>query len=127
MAGPPARPDAPPAVGAALAVCAPGRVPDLQHHVAQLDSLAVGERIDRELRPRIAAVRDHGPGGVRQLEVARQEVSLVLPCNVVIEATDTGTRVAAVDPHDLMDDPRFTALTDEAAQRLRAVINAVGR
>lgn len=54
-------------------------------------------------------------------------VSLVLPCNVVIEATDTGTRVAAVDPHDIMDDPRFTVLTDEAAQRLRAVINAVGR
>jgi uncharacterized protein (DUF302 family) len=54
-------------------------------------------------------------------------VSLVLPCNVVIEATDTGTRVAAVDPHDIMDNPRFTALTDDAARRLRAVINAVGR
>jgi len=53
--------------------------------------------------------------------------SLVLPCNVVIEATDTGTRVAAVDPHDIMDDPRFTVLTDDAAQRLRAVITAVGR
>jgi uncharacterized protein (DUF302 family) len=53
-------------------------------------------------------------------------VSLVLPCNVVIEATDRGTRVAAVDPHDLMDDPRFTPLTDVAARRLRAVIATVG-
>ena len=53
--------------------------------------------------------------------------SLVLPCNVVIEATDTGTKVAAVDPHDLMDDPRFTVLTDDAARRLRLVIDAVGR
>ena len=53
--------------------------------------------------------------------------SLVLPCNVVIEATDTGTKVAAVDPHDLMDDPRFTVLTDDAARRLRVVIDAVGR
>ena len=44
--------------------------------------------------------------------------------DVVIEATDTGTRVAAVDPHDIMDDPRFTVLTDDAAQRLRAVITA---
>jgi uncharacterized protein (DUF302 family) len=52
-------------------------------------------------------------------------VSLVLPCNVVVEATDTGTRVAAVEPHDLMDDPRFTALADEAAQRLRAAIATV--
>lgn len=48
--------------------------------------------------------------------------SLVLPCNVVIEATDSGTRVAAVDPHDLFDDPRFSALSDEAAERLRTVI-----
>lgn len=53
-------------------------------------------------------------------------VSLVLPCNVVIEATDAGTRVAAVDPHDLMDDPRFTTLANEAAQRLRAAIATVG-
>jgi uncharacterized protein (DUF302 family) len=53
-------------------------------------------------------------------------VALVLPCNVVVEATDTGTRVAAVEPHDLMDDPRFTALADEAAQRLRAAIATVG-
>jgi uncharacterized protein (DUF302 family) len=51
--------------------------------------------------------------------------SLVLPCNVVIEATDAGTRVAAVDPHDLMDDPRFGDLTDDAARRLRAVVSTV--
>jgi uncharacterized protein (DUF302 family) len=53
-------------------------------------------------------------------------VALVLPCNVVVEATGTGTRVAAVDPLDLMDDPRFTALADEATQRLRAAIASVG-
>ena len=53
-------------------------------------------------------------------------VALVLPCNVVVEATDNGARVAAVDPLDLMDDPRFTALADEAAQRLRAAIASVG-
>ena len=52
--------------------------------------------------------------------------SLVLPCNVVIEATEAGTRVAAVDPHDLMDDPRFERLTDDAARRLHAVIATLG-
>lgn len=52
-------------------------------------------------------------------------VSLVLPCNVVIEATDSGTRVAAVDPRDLMDDPRFGDLADDAARRLRAVVSTV--
>jgi uncharacterized protein (DUF302 family) len=52
-------------------------------------------------------------------------VSLLLPCNVVIEATDAGTRVAAVDPHDLMADPRFTDLADAAARRLRAAVERV--
>lgn len=52
-------------------------------------------------------------------------VSLLLPCNVVVEATDRGTRVAAVDPHDLMDDPKFQVLADDAAQRLRAAVDRV--
>lgn len=54
-------------------------------------------------------------------------VSLLLPCNVVVEERDGHTRVAAVDPHELMDDPRFAELADEAATKLNAAINAVGR
>ncbi len=53
-------------------------------------------------------------------------VSLLLPCNVVIEPTDGGTRVATVDPHDLMSDPRFAQLADDAAQRLQAAIDSLG-
>ena len=52
-------------------------------------------------------------------------VALLLPCNVVIEVTDAGTKVSAVDPHELMDDPRFAELADEAAARLRAAIDAI--
>lgn len=52
-------------------------------------------------------------------------VSLLLPCNVVVEATDRGTKVAAVDPHELMSDPRFARLADDAAHRLRAAIEHV--
>lgn len=52
-------------------------------------------------------------------------VSLLLPCNVVVEVTDAGTRVAAVDPHDLMDDPRFKSLADDAAERLRLAVEQV--
>jgi uncharacterized protein (DUF302 family) len=53
-------------------------------------------------------------------------VSLLLPCNVVVEAADGGAKVSAVDPHALMDDPRFGHLADEAASRLRAAIAAIG-
>jgi uncharacterized protein (DUF302 family) len=52
-------------------------------------------------------------------------VSLLLPCNVIIEPADGGTRVAAVDPRDLMSDPRFTELADDAAKRLQAAIDSL--
>jgi uncharacterized protein (DUF302 family) len=52
-------------------------------------------------------------------------VSLLLPCNVVIEAVDGATKVAAVDPHQIMDDPRFAELADDAAGRLRAALESV--
>ena len=47
-------------------------------------------------------------------------VALLLPCNVVLEADGNGTRVRIVDPRDLIDDPRFEALVDDAATRLQA-------
>ena len=52
-------------------------------------------------------------------------VSLLLPCNVVIEPAEGGTRIAAADPHDLMSDPRLPALADDAARRLRAAIDSL--
>ncbi len=53
-------------------------------------------------------------------------VSLLQPCNVVVEQRDGRTYVAVVDPDDLRDDPRFADLADEAASKLRAAINALG-
>ena len=53
-------------------------------------------------------------------------VSLLLPCNVVIEPAENGTRVAVVDPHELMSDPRFAELADDAATRLQAAIDSLG-
>ncbi len=53
-------------------------------------------------------------------------VSLLLPCNVIIEPAPGGTRVAVVDPHDLMNDLRFSALADDAAERLQAAIDSIG-
>ena len=50
-------------------------------------------------------------------------VALLLPCNVVLDETDDGTRVRVVDPHELMDDPRFAALADEATDRLQAAVD----
>lgn len=50
-------------------------------------------------------------------------VALLLPCNVAIDETEGGTRVRIVDPRDLIDDPRFAALADDAAAKLQAAID----
>ena len=50
-------------------------------------------------------------------------VALLLPCNVVLEPAEGGTRVRAVDPRALIDDPRFTELVEDAATRLQAAID----
>jgi uncharacterized protein (DUF302 family) len=60
----------------------------------------------------------------RALEID-PSVALVLPCNVTLESTDAGTRVRAVDPRALMDDPRFAELAEEVAGRLRAALSRV--
>lgn len=52
-------------------------------------------------------------------------VSLVLPCNVVLEPSDGGTRVAVVDPRALMDSSALAELADDAARRLRAALDAL--
>ena len=60
----------------------------------------------------------------RALEID-PSVALVLPCNVVLEPDEVGTRVRIVDPRALIDDPRFAALAEEAAERLRAALDEV--
>ena len=54
--------------------------------------------------------------------------SLLLPCNVVLEpAPQGGTRIAAVDPRDLMTGGDLADLAEDAAARLGAAVAAVGR
>ncbi len=53
-------------------------------------------------------------------------VALVLPCNVVLDATPTGTRISVVDPRELMTDPEFASLATKAAEQLTAALDALG-
>jgi uncharacterized protein (DUF302 family) len=59
----------------------------------------------------------------RALEVD-PSVGLLLPCNVVLEAIDGGTRVSAIDPHALMDHPAMAELAEDATRRLAAALAA---
>jgi uncharacterized protein (DUF302 family) len=51
--------------------------------------------------------------------------ALVLPCNVVLEPADGGTRISAVDPRELMPEPAFAELAADAAAKLTAALDAV--
>jgi uncharacterized protein (DUF302 family) len=75
-------------------------------------------------RPPLKILGACNPTSHRALDVD-PSVSLLLPCNVVVEQVDGRTRVAAVDPRELMDDPRFASLAEEAAASLRTAIEKV--
>jgi uncharacterized protein (DUF302 family) len=53
--------------------------------------------------------------------------ALVLPCNVVLEPADGGTRISAVDPRELMPEPAFAELAEAAATKLTAALDALGQ
>ena len=53
-------------------------------------------------------------------------VALLMPCNVVLEPEGSGTRIAIVDPRELMKDPEFAEIARDAADRLTAALVAVG-
>ncbi len=54
------------------------------------------------------------------------DTSLVLPCNVVLEASSDGrTRVAVVDPFELMPGAEFSALADLASTKLSAALDSL--
>ncbi|MHB8379096.1 MAG: DUF302 domain-containing protein [Acidimicrobiales bacterium] len=54
-------------------------------------------------------------------------VSLMLPCNVVLETVADGTRVAIADPRELMPGEALADLAQEAARKLIDVIAAIDR
>jgi uncharacterized protein (DUF302 family) len=51
--------------------------------------------------------------------------ALVLPCNVVLEQADDGTRVSVVDPRQLTNDPRFADPANDAADKLQRAVDAL--
>ncbi len=61
----------------------------------------------------------------RALEID-PSVSLLLPCNVVLEETDAGTQVSIADPTGLLTGDELRELAEEASGRLQQVIEQLG-
>jgi len=59
-----------------------------------------------------------------------RSIGLLLPCNVVVRASDGGTTVEALDPQimvELSDNRDLKAVADDAAARLRRVLDRLGK
>jgi uncharacterized protein (DUF302 family) len=54
---------------------------------------------------------------------AQPSVSLVLPCNVVLEEAGAGTRVSVADPRSLFDAPELEEVAADAAARLERALD----
>jgi uncharacterized protein (DUF302 family) len=65
------------------------------------------------------------PGFAHRALLIDPAVSLLLPCNVVLETVGGGTHVVIADPRELMPGDEFAELADEAAAQLAAVIDAL--
>mgnify|MGYP003606693611 FL=1 len=53
-------------------------------------------------------------------------LSLMLPCNVVLDAVASGTRVRAIDPVSVLGAPELDDIAADAGARLGRVISALG-
>jgi uncharacterized protein (DUF302 family) len=65
------------------------------------------------------------PGFAHRALTIDPTVSLLLPCNVVLETVGGGTPVAIADPRELMPGEELADIADEAARQLIAVIDAI--
>ena len=76
-------------------------------------------------RPFLKILGACNPGFAHRALQIDPSVSLHLPCNVVVEDIGEGTKISAVDPLGLMNDPAFAELGTEVSTRLRHAIDAL--
>jgi uncharacterized protein (DUF302 family) len=78
-------------------------------------------------RPPLKILGTCSPSFAQQALEIDSSVALLLPCNVVLEYAQDGTRVRIVDPRALIDDARFDALAEGVAEKLAAALAEVAR
>ena len=76
-------------------------------------------------RPALKILGACNPGFANRAIALDPSTALVLPCNVVLEATDSGTSVRVADPRSMMPDPAFADLANEAAAKLTAAVESL--
>jgi uncharacterized protein (DUF302 family) len=92
---------------------------------------AFKQKLGVEFRP-YAILGACNPNLAHRALSERPEAGLLLPCNVTVEATGSGSRVRIIDPDEMMkaggldDDPVLGEVGREARARLSRVARALG-
>jgi uncharacterized protein (DUF302 family) len=85
------------------------------------------KKLDVEFRPYVILGACNPPLAHRALS-AEDTIGLMLPCNVVVAATDEGSEVAIARPHAMLDLANAEGLSDvadEAESRLARVLESL--
>ena len=88
------------------------------------------EKLGIEFR-RYAILGACNPGLAHKALTAEAQVGLLLPCNVCVEATDSGARVHLVDAENMMassglgENPAISELGADAGKRLGRVVTSL--
>ena len=86
------------------------------------------EKLGAEMEPYIILGACNPPLAHRALQ-AEPNIGLLLPCNVVVRADGTGSRVDVADPQAMLGivgSVQLEVVADEAKQRLQRVVAALG-
>jgi uncharacterized protein (DUF302 family) len=96
--------------------------------LAEIDiELAMKEKLGLEIGPHLILGACNPQLAHRALEV-EPEISLLLPCNVVVRERDGMVEVAAIDAERMMafiGNPALAPIAREATTRLRTAVDAV--
>ena len=82
------------------------------------------KKLDVDIAPQVILGACRPPLAYQSLQ-DEPSIGLLLPCNVVVRATDDGTVVEAVDPQTMVqmtDNDGLQAVADEAKQRLEKAL-----
>jgi uncharacterized protein (DUF302 family) len=82
------------------------------------------EKLGEQMEDYVVLGACNPPLAHKALTVDRS-IGLLLPCNVVVRATDDGTLVEALDPQimvGLSDNPELKSVADDAAARLERML-----
>jgi len=85
---------------------------------------AMRDKLDRPIEDYVILGACNPPLAYQAL-AADRSIGLLLPCNVVVRASDAGTVVEALDPQIMVEvtgNPQLKAVADDAAARLRRVL-----